>query len=147
LKPFGALPVDDKVPNTEGLPVTTSSRSTVRKILPLIVFALALLLIHNSWRLSLWFNPPITDHLQQQDVLMFSTSWCGYCAKARRFFTAANIPYTELDIERSQQAKEHYQKLGGRGVPFIIIGDQTIQGFDSGAIRQAVDALATSTLQ
>ncbi|WP_198147347.1 glutaredoxin family protein [Gilvimarinus polysaccharolyticus] len=32
-------------------------------------------------------------------VVMYA-SWCGYCKKARRYFRANNIPFTEYDIEK-----------------------------------------------
>ncbi len=62
-------------------------------------------------------------------VLMYSTSWCGYCAKARSYFRSKGIRYTERDIEKSERGKREYDALGGRGVPVILVGDQRLNGF------------------
>ena len=61
---------------------------------------------------------------------MYSTAWCGYCKKARQYFTANKIAFSEYDIEKSKAAQRHYQKIGGSGsVPLIIVGKRKMQGF------------------
>lgn len=62
-------------------------------------------------------------------VIMYSTAWCAYCKKARRFFKAKGIAFTEYDIEKSLTAKKAYDKLGGRGVPVILVGKSRMNGF------------------
>lgn len=63
-------------------------------------------------------------------LVMYSTSWCGYCKKARRYFRSEGIAFTEKDIEESAAAKKEYQRLGGNGgVPFLVKGRQTMHGF------------------
>ena len=86
-------------------------------------------------------NPIDNSNIQQQDVLLYTTSWCPYCRKAREFLERANIPYTELDVEKSSQAYEQYEKISGRGVPVIKIGDQVIQGYNPDAIRTALSSM------
>ncbi|MBU2886256.1 glutaredoxin family protein [Gilvimarinus agarilyticus] len=62
-------------------------------------------------------------------IVMYATSWCGYCKKARRYFADNNIDYVERDIETSEQAKREYDKLQGKGVPVLRIGDTTMRGW------------------
>jgi glutaredoxin len=62
---------------------------------------------------------------------MYSTSWCGYCKKARKHFELKKIPYREYDIERSKKAALEYKKLNGRGVPVILIGKRRMNGFSA----------------
>ena len=64
-----------------------------------------------------------------KSVIMYSTSWCGYCRKARQHFKRNKIPYQEYDIEKSKKAANEYKKLKGRGVPVILIGKQRMNGF------------------
>ncbi|PCJ46584.1 MAG: hypothetical protein COA99_02585 [Moraxellaceae bacterium] len=66
---------------------------------------------------------------EKVNVVMYSTSWCGYCKKARRYFKSKGIKYTEYDIERSTAAKWKYDRLGGKGVPLILIGNNRMRGF------------------
>ena len=53
--------------------------------------------------------------LEPDSVVLYSTSWCGYCAKTRQFFERNNINYVEYDVEKSAAAKRQYDELGGKG--------------------------------
>jgi glutaredoxin len=63
------------------------------------------------------------------NVVLYSTEWCGYCDKAKRYFKRKKIRYTEFDIEKSSQGKRQYQKMGATGVPVILVGKQRMNGF------------------
>jgi len=71
----------------------------------------------------------VSKRKKSRTVVMYSTSWCGYCKKAARHFRKKNIPFTEYDIEKSARAAKEYKKLRGRGVPVILIGDRRMNGF------------------
>ncbi len=62
-------------------------------------------------------------------VIMYSTSWCGYCAQARKYFKSKGIPYIDYDIEKNKKAKRKYDALGGVGVPLILVGKKSMTGF------------------
>lgn len=62
-------------------------------------------------------------------VVLYSTSWCGYCKKVRKLFEANNIAYKEYDIEVSAEAKRQYDKLNGRGVPVTTIDGEVVSGY------------------
>jgi glutaredoxin len=64
-------------------------------------------------------------------VVMYSTSWCGFCKKAARHFRKNKIPFSEYDIEKSARAANEFEKLRARGVPVILIGKQRMNGFDA----------------
>ncbi len=81
-----------------------------------------------------WLEPTITPSSKQ--VTMYSTSWCGYCRKARELFTRQNIPFRELDIEKNADAKRAYDALNGRGVPLILIDDKQMSGFNVRAFKR-----------
>ena len=74
-------------------------------------------------------------------VEMYSTSWCGYCKKAKAFFRAQGVSVTEYDVEKDQAAARRMRQLGsGKGVPFVVIGDHKIRGYNEAAYLQALDA-------
>ena len=60
---------------------------------------------------------------------MYATAWCPYCAKARAYFKRTGTAYTEHDIEKSADAHAQFKRLGGRGVPLILVGDEKMAGF------------------
>jgi glutaredoxin len=70
-------------------------------------------------------------------VVMYATSWCPYCAKARAYFGKKGIAYTEYDVEKSPSAKAEFRRLGGRGVPLILVGREKMSGFS----EEGFDAL------
>jgi glutaredoxin-like YruB-family protein len=71
-------------------------------------------------------------------VVIYTTSHCGYCVKAKQYFAQKGISYQEFDVENSNTAREEFQRLGGSGVPLILVGDRRIEGFDRAALDQAL---------
>lgn len=69
-------------------------------------------------------------------VVMYSAPWCGVCKKAKQYFAEKNIAYTEYDIESSARAKADFEKIGGRGVPVILVGKSRMNGFSAGGFEQ-----------
>lgn len=63
------------------------------------------------------------------EVVMYATSWCPYCAKARAYFAASGIAYVEHDVQKSASAYAAFKRLGGRGVPLIVVGREKMNGF------------------
>ena len=59
-------------------------------------------------------------------VVMYSTERCGYCKKARAYFKANNIAFTEYDIEKSKTARREFDRLKGTGVPIILIDRKSV---------------------
>jgi len=74
------------------------------------------------------------------EITMYATDWCPYCRKAREFFARNGLRYTELDIEKSSSAHAEYKRLGGRGVPLIVVGEQRMSGFSEAGMRQVLKA-------
>lgn len=63
-------------------------------------------------------------------VILYRTSWCGYCKRAAAYMQQKNIPFVERDIEANSAYKAEYTRLGGTGpVPFIVFGSKTMLGF------------------
>jgi glutaredoxin len=115
--------------------------NTIKRLFPIIIFIAMILITQNWWRAELLLNPIETDAISENDVVIYTTSWCAYCRKARVFFRHAGIPYTEYDIEKSSRAYAEYQQISGRGVPVIRIGKNIIQGYDPVAIKAALALL------
>jgi glutaredoxin len=70
----------------------------------------------------------------KEKVRLFTTVWCGYCKKAKAHLAAKGVPYDELDVEKSEHGRSEYAKLGGRGVPVILVGSQRMDGFDAAGL-------------
>ncbi|MCG8670288.1 MAG: glutathione S-transferase N-terminal domain-containing protein [Pseudomonadales bacterium] len=76
------------------------------------------------------------EKAKAKKIVMYSTTWCGYCRKARNYFNAKRIPFVEHNIEKNRNAKREYDRLGGRGVPLIVIGERLMRGFSQKKFEQ-----------
>lgn len=66
---------------------------------------------------------------KSQPLVMYTTSTCGYCAKARRYFAEKGIRFIEKNIETSEKYHREFNKMGGKGVPVIVQGNNKMNGF------------------
>lgn len=73
------------------------------------------------------------------NVTVYSTTWCGFCAAAKKYFDSIGVKYSEINVEQDRQAAEDMvQKSGQMGVPVIEIGKDIIVGFDKPRIDIAL---------
>ena len=104
----------------------------------LIVIGFAALLYFNWHTVTPYLNLPASTaghgDLASAEVVLFATSWCGYCAKTRKFLAERGIPYTEYDIERSEEGKQRYQALGVSGVPVLLVNGNLVRGYSPAQI-------------
>ena len=90
-------------------------------------------------------NPPRDfSTLNYEPVVLYSTSWCGYCAKTRHFFDRNKINYIDYDIEKSATAKHEYEELGGGGVPLVLVNRQVVRGYNPSLVVQYLDESAVT---
>jgi len=75
------------------------------------------------------------------NVIMYMTSWCGYCRKAREYIRSLDVNLTEYDVEKDRNKREEFlQKSGGAGgVPLIDVEGIIIKGYSPSAIKAAVE--------
>lgn len=69
-------------------------------------------------------------------VTLYSAPACAYCKQARLFLKSHKIPFQEFDVQRSAKARKQLERLGARGVPLILVGDQRLDGFEAGRLRR-----------
>lgn len=71
---------------------------------------------------------------REQTVIMLSASWCSFCRQARRFFNEHDVEFTEIDVEKTDDATVRGM-YRANGVPTIFIGSDQIVGFDEAKLR------------
>lgn len=69
------------------------------------------------------------------EVIMFTTKTCGYCVRARAWFTSRNVQWDERDIEASAEARAQWKANGGVGTPLILINGKRFSGFSADALE------------
>jgi glutaredoxin 3 len=64
-------------------------------------------------------------------VIMYSSSLCGFCFRAKRLLDSKGLVYEEISVDgRSEVRQQMMQITGGRTVPQIIINGHAIGGCD-----------------
>ena len=80
------------------------------------------------------------------DVIILTTSWCGYCKQARTLLRQQGVRYTEYDVETSRTGRQMFDAYRGRSVPLILVGNQVIRGYDRAAILAALERRTPAAL-
>jgi glutaredoxin 3 len=63
-------------------------------------------------------------------VIVYSTTWCPWCDRAKALLKARGIPYDNVNIETQPDFRQKLVELtGGYTVPQIVIGEKPIGGF------------------
>lgn len=75
-------------------------------------------------------------------VIVYSTSWCGYCHAAMDFLREQGVEFEDKDIEADQGAySELLEKMGGnhQGVPVIDFDGEIILGFNRPKLMELIE--------
>ena len=74
-------------------------------------------------------------------VIIYSTTWCGYCGMLKKYLDDKSVKWVEKDIEKDSAAyAELMEKTRGdfRGVPVSDVHGTLVLGFDRGSIDAAL---------
>lgn len=64
------------------------------------------------------------------NILVYSAFWCPDCRTAKRFLQEHNIPFREIDIEKTPGAAEEVVKhTGKRAIPQFVIDGEWVQPY------------------
>ena len=75
------------------------------------------------------------------EVIMYSTSWCGYCKKARVMLNLQGVKFKEFDIEKSSTANAEMKSLGGHGVPVFLIQGEVVKSFNQQRVMALIKGI------
>src|SRR5205085_7177493 len=71
--------------------------------------------------------------LPSGELILFTTSWCPYCKKAKSYLASKGASYKEVDIESNAGAASYVQAGGQRGVPLLFKSGRRVLGFSATA--------------
>jgi glutaredoxin 3 len=65
-------------------------------------------------------------------VELYTTQWCGYCARARALLGKKGVDFTDIDVDADSAKRDEMvaRSGGGRTVPQIFIDGEHIGGSD-----------------
>lgn len=76
-----------------------------------------------------------------KQIVIYTTTWCGYCKALRSALVANKVPFTEHDVELSFEGQLGFWTLRARGVPVSVVGPQVIHGYQMEKIQTALEKL------
>ena len=78
---------------------------------------------------------------EKPKVVVYSTSTCPWCHKAKDFLKEKNIEFEDFDVSSNEGARQDMvEKSGQMGVPVLDVNGKVIVGFDQEAIERALKA-------
>jgi len=84
--------------------------------------------------------PAVDEELPHGGVVMYCTSWCPDCRRARAWLKVHNIPYTEVDIDANSRAASQVKQWanGHRTTPTFEIDGEVIINFDEKRLSEVL---------
>jgi glutaredoxin len=88
--------------------------------------------------------PPVDDpdsmtpaERELRPVVLYSTSWCGWCRKTRALLGSLGVEYVDYDVERDARAALARDRLtgGSRAVPVVDWRGEVVRGFAESRFR------------
>ena len=63
-------------------------------------------------------------------VTIYSTRWCGYCARAKALLKSRGIPFEEILLDDNPDFRQKVFELSGRStIPLITIDGEPLGGY------------------
>jgi glutaredoxin len=74
---------------------------------------------------------PELGEIPSEGIVMYCTSWCPACRRARRLLNERGVAYTEIDINKTAGAKDRLRELAGGNLstPTFEINGEVIVNF------------------
>jgi glutaredoxin len=70
-------------------------------------------------------------------VVVYTTSWCGWCRKTLAWLDERGVDYENRDIERNPEwAAELQRKTGGQSIPVVDVDGRIVRGFAPGTLEE-----------
>jgi mycoredoxin len=80
------------------------------------------------------------------ELIMYSTTWCGYCRQLKRQLTDQGVGFTEVNIEETPGAAEFVMSVNGgnQTVPTVLFPDgSTLTNPSMSQVRTQLEGIAS----
>jgi glutaredoxin 3 len=85
-------------------------------------------------------DPATTDAVP---VVVYYTTWCPHCRRARAWLDEHQVPYRAFDVESDRDAAREMRRWNPSGaVPTIVVDGRPMSGFDPRALERQLEAAA-----
>ena len=78
---------------------------------------------------------------RNRDVIVYTTSWCGWCRKTLAYLDQNGIDYENRDIEADDAWREELEeKTGSTSIPVVEIDGQIVRGYDPARMQRLLES-------
>lgn len=72
-------------------------------------------------------------------VKIYSTSWCPWCVKLKKYLDTKGIEFQEINVADKHEDREEVFKVSGqRSVPVLEYKGEVVVGFDKAKIDKII---------
>lgn len=85
----------------------------------------------------------LAQTVRPEEVVMYSTTECGYCKQAAAWLQQNGFAFTECNMSVDRRCENEFAQYGANGTPFLVIrrgGKEHLmrEGFDSDEFLAAI---------
>jgi len=78
-------------------------------------------------------HEPALEHV----VVVYTTSWCGWCRKTLNFLREEGVAFENRDIEANEMWRDELiEKTGDTGIPVVEIDGTIVRGYRPGRMAE-----------
>lgn len=66
--------------------------------------------------------------MSEGTIVMYGAEWCGDCRRAKSWFKRNGVPFTEVDVEHDDTARDQAIELAGgrKNIPVVVLPDGSV---------------------
>lgn len=76
-------------------------------------------------------------------ITIYSSNYCGSCQMVKAFLSLRNAEFVEKNVSKDLEARAELIALGYDSTPITLIGDRSLEGFNTAALDDALAALGS----
>jgi glutaredoxin len=74
----------------------------------------------------------LAETVQAEDIVVYTTTHCPYCAQAKSWLKKQGFAYTECNADTDSHCASDMQSFGADGTPYLVVrGHHMKNGFDT----------------
>jgi glutaredoxin len=75
---------------------------------------------------------------QQEEVILYYATWCGYCKQAKSHLDSADVEYDLRNVDNDSIKSELRAKTGRTGIPVLDFSGEILRGYSSEQYDKAI---------
>jgi glutaredoxin-like YruB-family protein len=86
-------------------------------------------------------EPARAERAIDKEVVVYTTSWCGWCRKTLAFLTEQGVAFENRDIEANEMWRDELEeKTGSSSIPVVEIDGEIIRGYNPTRMQELLEA-------